>query len=160
VNLHLELEYHTAEYLPSLKTLKLCHMATSYIIPPTTSNTLHTLVIIDCPCIPDDLFRLLVSKHRNSLRRVAIQMNGIDAVGFDYIEATSLARELECFKCNDVNTRSLRLLSPCITDAIFSFVSNLADPDLIMAFLHASPYIKTLFCRMWKRPSTFMVQHK
>jgi hypothetical protein len=145
----LELDFHTDEYLPSLKTLQLWHTSTSYLIPPTTSNTLHTLVLINCPCITGDSFRLLVSKHRNSLRRLAIQRYNIDTLGFDYVEAASLARKLECFKCHDVNTASLRLLSPCITEAIFSSISDFADPEDIIAYLHLSPCLKTLLCRMW-----------
>jgi hypothetical protein len=139
--------------LPSLRALTLRDMDESYIIPPTSSNTLHTLIVLDCTVIPEASLCLLISKHSDSLRSLVFQFVAGGAE-VDYIRAASFARKLERFQCNHANTTSLSVLSPCITEAVYSFVFT-ADPDAITAFLHASPQLKTLFCQFWgPRPTS------
>jgi hypothetical protein len=62
------------DYLPSLRVLKLRLMSGRATIPPTTSNTLHTIVFSECRHAPilNGLTSLL-DRHASSLRRLCIE---------------------------------------------------------------------------------------
>jgi hypothetical protein len=60
--------------LPSLCILKL-RGTRGLQLPLTTSNTLHTLVIVGCLHLDASMFRDLASRHSGSLRRIHIQYN-------------------------------------------------------------------------------------
>jgi hypothetical protein len=59
--------------LPALRVLKYRRIHSRIPIPPTTPNTLHTLIVSSCNNVDSSVFRNLVLRHSSSLTRVAIE---------------------------------------------------------------------------------------
>jgi hypothetical protein len=58
--------------LPSLRVLKIYDISWTWPFPPTTANSLHTLVFSHCYTMEERPFIDLLHHHSNSLRRIAI----------------------------------------------------------------------------------------
>lgn len=65
-------------FLPSLRVLEIYELRTLWIAPPTSPNTLHTLVLKDCSALSKTVFLRILARHSVSLRRITI-----DALRFD-----------------------------------------------------------------------------
>jgi hypothetical protein len=122
-------EHDSRPWLPSLHTLKLT-MMDRWTIPPTSCNTLHTLVIYSYTTrvYVDRLLDLLL-RHSDSLRRVLI-----DGVKFE--------EESDPFSLDDIGSHLTTLeslyihrASPAITEQIFeSLPQSVVDVSLDMDY--------------------------
>jgi hypothetical protein len=73
-------EVNTAEFLPALHHLKFSWM-TSPTPPPTSPNTLHTLIILHCTSVDTVPFLQCVEHHSNSLK--TLELAFVNFVGDD-----------------------------------------------------------------------------
>jgi hypothetical protein len=122
-------ERDAGSWLPALHTLKLT-MMDRWTIPPTSSNTLHTLVLYSYTArVYIDLLLDLLHRHSDSLRRVLI-----DGIKFEE-DSDPFALDHIGNHLTTVESLYIRRASPAITEQIFdSLPQSIVDVSLDMDY--------------------------